>query len=103
MECWYCGKKGHKESECWKKRVDTDKSGSSKAKHGNQQRSHYAEGFEGAKYGLGPAFVMKHKANSMLVNTSKHNEVWYVDSRASNHMTSHEEWFSYLEKPEQPG
>ena len=46
---------------------------------------------------------MKHKANSMVVNTSKPNEVWYVEYRASNHITSHEEWFSYLEKPEQPG
>ena len=45
---------------------------------------------------------MKHKANSMTVSTSKPNEVWYVDSGASNNMTSHEEWFSYLEKPEQP-
>ena len=46
---------------------------------------------------------MKHKANSMKESTSKLNEVWYVDSGASNHMTSHEEWFSYLEKPEQLG
>ena len=35
--------------------------------------------------------------------TSKRNEVWYVDFGASNHMTSHKEWFSYLEKPEQLG
>ena len=46
---------------------------------------------------------MKHKANSMAVNTSKSSEVWYVDSGVSNHMTSHEEWFSYLEKPEKQG
>ena len=39
----------------------------------------------------------------MAVNTSKLNKVWYVDSEASNHMTSHEEWFSYLEKPEKQG
>ena len=39
----------------------------------------------------------------MVVNTSKPNEVWYVDSGASNHMTSHKEWFSYLEKPEKQG
>ena len=39
----------------------------------------------------------------MVVNTSKSNELWYVDSGASNHMTSHEEWFSYLEKPESRG
>ena len=46
---------------------------------------------------------MKHKANSMKKTTSKSEEVWYVDSSVSNHMTSHEEWFSFLEKPEQPG
>ena len=53
-----------------------------------------------ARNGSGPAFVIKHKANSMVVNTSKSNEVWFVDSGASKHMTSHEEWFFYLEKPE---
>ena len=39
----------------------------------------------------------------MAVNTSKSSEVWYVDSGTSNHMMSHEEWFSYLEKLEQQG
>ena len=43
---------------------------------------------------------MKHKANSMATNILKPNEVWYVDSEASNHMTNHDEWFSCLEKPE---
>ena len=46
---------------------------------------------------------MKHKANSTAVSTPKLNEVWYVDSGASNHMTNHKEWFSILEKLEQPG
>ena len=41
---------------------------------------------------------MKHNASSMKTSTSKLNEVWYVDSGVSNHMTSHKEWFSYLEK-----
>ena len=45
---------------------------------------------------------MRHKANSMVVNTSKPNEVWYVDFGVSNHMMNHEEWFSYLEKLQQP-
>ena len=52
---------------------------------------------------MGLAFVMKHKANSMKMSTSKLNELWHVDSEASNHMTNHKEWFSTLEKPEQPG
>ena len=39
----------------------------------------------------------------MKQTTPRSDEVWYVDSGASNHMTSHKEWFSYLEKPIQPG
>jgi hypothetical protein len=31
-------------------------------------------------------------ANSMVGGVS-YNNVWYVDSRASNHMTSHRKWF----------
>ena len=46
---------------------------------------------------------MKHKLNSMKTSTSKPNEVWYIDSRAANHMMSHKEWFSHLEKPKQLG
>ena len=34
----------------------------------------------------------------MAVNTSRSNEVWYVDFDASNHMKNHEEWFLTLEK-----
>ena len=30
--------------------------------------------------------MMKHKANLMKTKTSKQNEVWYIDSRESNHM-----------------
>ena len=67
---------------------------------GRRQKSHYADGSKRAGNGADPALVMKHKANSMTLNTSKPNAVWYVNSGASNHMTSHEEWFSYLEKPE---
>ena len=102
-DCWYCGQKGHRESECWKKKADSDRSGSGRTEQENQQQSHYVEGLEGAENRSGPTLVMKHKVNLMVVNTSKLNEVWYVDSGASNHMTSHKEWFSYLEKPEQLG
>ena len=43
---------------------------------------------------------MKHEANSMEMTTYKLEDVWYVASGASKHMTSHKECFSFLEKPE---
>jgi hypothetical protein len=36
--------------------------------------------------------MMQHMANSMIGCVSDNN-VWYVNSEASNHMTSHGEWF----------
>ena len=56
---------------------------------GNGQESHYAEGF--GKAGKGSAFVTKHEANSMKQTTPRSDQVWYVNSGASNHMTSHME------------
>lgn len=40
---------------------------------------------------------MEHMMIAMFINVSKcgHN-VWYVDSSALNHMTSHGEWFKEL-------
>ena len=93
-ECWYCGKKGHKESKCWKKHAESEKTGSESGwtDKGNQQRSHYAKGSQGSeKVSNGPAFVMRHEVNSMKKTIPKSDEVWYVDSRASNHTTCHEE------------
>ena len=36
-------------------------------------------------------------------NTSILEDVWFVDSSASNHMTSHQEWFRDLRMPDQHG
>ena len=70
-ECWYYGKNGHKESQCWKKRTNSGKtgSGSGQTKKGNRQRSHYAEGSE--KVGKGAAFMTRYEANSMKKTTPK--------------------------------
>ena len=97
--CWYYGRKGYKESERWKKRADSERSGSSLGDADRHHKSHFTEGLGRAK--TGPALVMKHKTNHMGVCTSKPEEVWYVDFGASNHMTNHTEWFSSLEKLEQ--
>ena len=92
-------------SWCAMQAADSERTGSGNGfvhtDKGNRQRSHYAEG--SGKAEKGSAFVTRHEANSMRQTTPKSDEVWYVDSGVSNPMTSHKEWFSYLEKPMQPG
>jgi hypothetical protein len=46
--------------------------------------------------------VTRHEANSVKRNAPSSEEVWYLDSSASNHMTRHKERFSCLEKPKNP-
>jgi hypothetical protein len=42
--------------------------------------------------------------NIIVANVSTNaNNVWYVDSRASNHMTYHGEWFRDVKNLEKPG
>ena len=52
-------------------------------------------------------FMIRHEAHLMLahasISASASNNVWFVDSGASNHMTSHEDWFRELHEPERPG
>ena len=64
------------------------------------QPMNYATYFD---YGdRGGMFVMRHKVHSMLTqspgNTFASNNIWFVDFRASNHMTSHKDWFKELRK-----
>ena len=40
-------------------------------------------------------------ANSASTSNSEH--AWFVDSGASHHMTSHQEWFRDLRRPDRPG
>jgi len=59
------------------------------AQNGKLQQGNYAST---SNQGDEQLFVMQHMANSMIGGISDNN-VWYVDSRTSNHMTSHGERF----------
>ena len=65
---------------------NSDKVGSSKAESERWKQLHYVDSSRGVE--MDPTFVMKYKANSMKMSISKPNEVWYVDSSASNHTLS---------------
>ena len=45
----------------------------------------------------------KFMSASTLTSASNLEDVWFVDSRASNHMTPHQEWFQDLRVPDRPG
>ena len=49
---------------------------------------------------------MRHRGNSMSASTSTSalnlEDVWFVDSGASNHMKTHQEWIWELREPERP-
>ena len=47
--------------------------------------------------------VMQHVMNAMAAENHAKDDVWYVDSGASNHMTSRGEWFRDMRKPEVSG
>ena len=46
---------------------------------------------------------MQHVVNAVSKKGAKGGCVWYVDSGASNHMTSHGEWFKDIQNPQKPG
>jgi hypothetical protein len=69
------------------------------AQNGKLQQGNYAST---SNQGDEQLFVMQHMANSMIGGVSDNN-VWYVDSRASNHMTSHGEWFRDAKDLKTPG
>ena len=46
--------------------------------------------------------MMNHETNSMTFITKKAEEVWFIDSGASNYMKSHGEWIREPREPEKP-
>ncbi len=69
------------------------------AQNGKLQQRNYAST---SNQGDEQLFVMQHMENSMIGRVSNNN-VWYVDSGASNHMTSHGEWFRDTKDLKTPG
>ncbi len=79
--CYYCGKPRHIAKNHYQREHD--------AQNGKLQQGNYASTNNQSDEQL---FAMQHMANSMIGGVLDNN-VWYVDSGASNHITSHGEWF----------
>ena len=83
------------QASCYKKQNDV--------KNGKLQQSKYASSSKNAEDNE-RLFVVQHVMNAVAENVSKCGDtMWYVDSGALNHMTSHREWFKEMKKPEKPG
>ena len=87
--CWNCGKSGHYAKDCW--------SNTNNSRRGRGQQGNYANSNTDERL-----FVMQ-RMMTATAHADGPNDVWYVDSGASNHMTHHKNWFNELHVPEQPG
>lgn len=76
IQCYYCKKFGHKESECWGKQNNNQK-GANFAEHVNDESK----------------LFMAHSPN---INES--SGVWYVDSGCSNHMCGSRSLFKEIDE-----
>ena len=96
IKCGYCGKIGHHEEECRKKKSESAST--------SGPLSNFSTNSKYDDYG--GLFVMRHRANSMsvsdLINTSNSEDICFVYSDALNHMISYQEWFWNLWEPDRP-
>ncbi len=89
--CYYCGKPGHMAKNYYQREHD--------ARNEKLQQGNYASINNQSDEQL---FVMQHMVNSTIGGVLDNN-VWYVDSGASNHMTNHGEWFRDANDLKTPG
>jgi hypothetical protein len=73
-------------------------------RNGRLQQNNYASSSKQAEDRYEHLFVVQHMLITVAANVSTNaDNVWYVDSRASNHMTYHGEWFRDVKNLEKPG
>jgi hypothetical protein len=73
-------------------------------RNGKLQQNNYASSSKQVEDRYEHLFVVQHMLNIVAANVSTNvDNVWYVDSGASNHMTHHGEWFSDVKNLEKPG
>jgi hypothetical protein len=73
-------------------------------KNGRKQQNNYASSSKQAENRYEHLFVVQHMLNTVAANVSTNaDNVWYVDSGASNHMTYHGEWFRDVKNLEKLG
>lgn len=93
-KCYYCGKKGHVQNVCLKKQADDAKRKLAIAKH----RGYFVE--EDVEEYVDEDFSHEFRLCTVdyALSASNEDDIWYVDSGASSHMTGKKEFFESLEE-----
>ncbi|XP_014511620.1 uncharacterized protein LOC106770320 [Vigna radiata var. radiata] len=85
MECFVCRKKGHLSYECWFNKNNQNKKGQNKEAHVVEEEESESE-----------------PINLMVATNTKDTgitqNIWYVDSGCSNHMTYNRNWLMNLDE-----
>lgn len=89
-KCYYCGKKGHVQNVCFKKQADDAKR--KRAKHRGYFIEEDVEEDKDFSHEF-RLFIVDH-----ALSASDEDDIWYVDSGASSHMTGKKEFFDSLEE-----
>jgi hypothetical protein len=77
LKCWFCGKSGHLKKDCWKRQKASKDEPPKEMKESNATET-----------GSG----MTDEVLSISIG-SRHDQLWLLDSDASNHMCLHRHWF----------
>ena len=85
---------GHMAKDCYKKQNDI--------MNGKLQQGNYASSSRQGDDRNEHLFMVQHMTNS-VTSAKESNNVWYVNSGASNHMTGHAEWIQAAKKMEKLG
>ncbi|MCO5560206.1 hypothetical protein L7F22_013816 [Adiantum nelumboides] len=100
VECWTCGEQGHYSNECPTTRTRPNNRGRGRRQQNNYAATNRNNNDDDQSEQL---FVMQDMVDAMNANVHAGDSVWYVDSSASNHMTSHGEWFKEMKQLDGPG
>lgn len=85
MECFVCRKKGHLSYACWFNKNAQNKKGRNKEAHLVEEEESESE----------PLILM---VATNTENTRTTQNIWYVDSGCSNHMTYNRGWLTNLDE-----
>ena len=78
INCWYCGKIGHKKKDCW-----TRKSNEGDKPEGNKETNMVSN---------------KSKEDALLMSLESVNDSWVLDFGVSFHATPHRGYFMIMSK-----